>query len=118
MPVSMHRATRSVYIETQQWHIIYAPFFFTQFTLVNMTPLMCAARMGHSSVVELLLSKGADPNLRDIVSHLISGWCCVECGHLMQKGKTAYDLACQYGHQSVRDSLTAQTTTSLCDDVV
>ena len=39
---------------------------------------MCAARMGHSSVVELLLSKGADPNLRDNVSHLISGWCC--CG--------------------------------------
>ena len=39
---------------------------------------MYAARMGHSSVVELLLSKGADPNLRDIVSHLISGG--VACG--------------------------------------
>ena len=48
-------------------------------TQLNMTPLMCAAHEGHSSIVELLLSKGADPNLRNIVSHLISGWCCVEC---------------------------------------
>ena len=46
-------------------------------TQLNMTPLMCAAMKRHSSVVELLLSKGADPNLRDIVSHLISGWCCM-----------------------------------------
>ena len=48
-------------------------------TQSNMTHLMCAAEKGHSSIVELLLSKGADPNLRDNVSHLISGWCCVEC---------------------------------------
>ena len=50
--------------------------YLTQF---NMTPLMCAAKKGHSSIVELLLSKGADPNLRNNVSHLISGLCCVEC---------------------------------------
>ena len=50
--------------------------YLTQF---NMTPLMCAAYNGHGSIVELLLSKGADPNLRNNVSHLISGWCCDEC---------------------------------------
>ena len=44
-----------------------------------MTPLMWAAYKGHGSIVELLLSKGADPNLRDNVSQLISEWCCVEC---------------------------------------
>ena len=48
-------------------------------TQFNYTPLMLAAWQGHSSIVELLLSKGADPNLRNNVSHLISGQCCIEC---------------------------------------
>ena len=43
-----------------------------------MTALMCAAKKGHSSIVELLLSKGADPNLSNNVSHLIREWCYVE----------------------------------------
>ena len=48
-------------------------------TQFNMTPLMSAAYKGHSSIVELLLSEGADSNLRNNVRHLISVWCCVEC---------------------------------------
>ena len=47
--------------------------FTTQF---NETPLIFAAMLGHSFLVELLFSKGADPNLRDNVSHLITRWCC------------------------------------------
>ena len=39
---------------------------------------MGAVILGQGSTVELLLSKGADPTLRDNVSHLISGWCCDE----------------------------------------
>ena len=35
----------------------------------NLTPLMLAAYNGHSMLVELLLAKEADPNLRDDVSH-------------------------------------------------
>ena len=42
---------------------------FLQFKL---TPLMCAAYGGHDSVVELLLSRGADPNLRNNVSHFLT----------------------------------------------
>ena len=43
------------------------------FLQFNMTPLMSAAMDGHDSVVELLLSRGADPNLRDNVSHFLTG---------------------------------------------
>ena len=59
-------------------------------TQVNATPLMLAAYNGHSSIVELLLSKGADPNLRDNVSHLISGGVVLSA---VQDGDTVHDYA-------------------------
>ena len=58
---------------------VWVDLIFNYLTQFNVTPLMGASKNGHSSIVELLLSKGADPNLRNNVSHLISGWCCVEC---------------------------------------
>ena len=83
----------------------------------NLTPLMMAARWGHSSVVELLLSKGADPNLRDKVSHLILRLCCGEvCGliHCRPGEMHTTTLASRDTLKSVKNSQTLNRQNSYC----
>ena len=71
----------------------------------NDTPLMSAAGKGHCSIVELLMSKGADPYLRNNVSNLIRyPTNCVECS-LLQAWRTAYDIARMNGHNQVCQQL-------------
>ena len=75
-----------------------------------MTPLMWAAKKGHRSIVALLLCKGADPNLRNNVSHLVSGGVVLKvyAVHSMQAGRTAYDLAQEKGHSQVCQQIIVQ----------
>ena len=67
---------------------------------------MLAAFYGHGSVVELLLSNGADPYLRNIVSHQSVGvivW--NETVYTLQRGDTAYDWARKQGHTQIYQRL-------------
>ena len=68
---------------------------------------MLAAMKGHSALVELLLLKGGDPSLKNNVSYHVN-MCIVLCSEAnsIQDGKTAYDLACENGHDQVGQQLT------------
>ena len=78
---------------------------------INMTPLMYAAMNGLGSIVELLLSKGADPNLKNSVSLIYRSMSDIYCTlqmrvhSLIQVGKTAGDLAQEFGHKQVYQRL-------------
>ncbi|XP_067660026.1 adventurous-gliding motility protein Z-like [Haliotis asinina] len=81
------------------------------------TPVMAAARYGHRGVVEFLVGRGADVSLVDSEGDNVLHWTCYR-GHLEtvklilslnrvdvnarnNVGKTAADIARQYGHQRV-----------------
>ena len=66
---------------------------------------MLAAFYGHDSVIELLLSNGADPYLRNIVSYPISVIVWNETVYTLQKGDTAYDWARKQGHTQIYQRL-------------
>ena len=75
--------------------------YLTQF---NMTPLMCAAYSGHTSIVLLLLSKGADYMFQkqcELPDRGGSGGVVLSVVSSMQEGKTACDLACENGHEQI-----------------
>ena len=52
-------------VSAHEFMLVFATLHLIQF---NMTPLMYAAMNGLGSIVELLLSEGADPNLKNSVS--------------------------------------------------
>ena len=96
--VSVHAMDRTQRNRTFFYMFIESGCILTQ---QNMTPLMYAAMTGHGPIVELLLSNGADPNLRDNVSHTIRVCCC----KLTQVGRTAYDLARGNGNRQICQQL-------------
>ncbi|XP_048257930.1 ankyrin repeat domain-containing protein 50-like isoform X14 [Haliotis rufescens] len=90
----------------------------------SLTPVMRAARNGHTDVVELLVSKGADVSLVDEDGYNILHLACIE-GHLEtvefvlslnvvdidarnNDGETAADMARSWGHTRVANLLVSR----------
>ncbi|XP_048258038.1 ankyrin repeat domain-containing protein 50-like [Haliotis rufescens] len=90
----------------------------------SLTPVMRAARNGHTDVLELLVSKGADVSLVDEDGYNILHWACIE-GHLEtvefmlslnvvdidarnNDGETAADMARSWGHTRVANLLVSR----------
>jgi Tat protein secretion system quality control protein TatD with DNase activity len=72
------------------------------------TPLILAARSGHETMVEYLLSSGADANHASQVESRVLLLCRKDCDDLLnrlQQGATALYNACYNGHLSTAEKL-------------